>query len=34
VDKRFQPRMDASQRDELYGGWKRALDRAKGWASE
>jgi len=34
VDKRFQPRMDASQREELYQGWKRALERAKAWASE
>ncbi|MGQ9572896.1 MAG: glycerol kinase GlpK [Dehalococcoidia bacterium] len=34
VDKRFQPRMDASQREVLYEGWKRAVERAKGWASE
>ncbi len=34
VDRRFQPQMDASQRDELYQGWKRAVERAKGWASE
>ena len=34
VDKRFQPRMDASQREELYQGWKRAVERAKDWASE
>jgi glycerol kinase len=34
IDKRFQPRMDASQREKLYQGWKRALERAKGWASE
>ncbi len=34
VDKRFQPRMDASQREELYQGWKRAVERAKAWASE
>jgi len=34
VDKRFQPRMDASQREELYQGWKKAVERAKGWASE
>jgi glycerol kinase len=32
VDKRFQPRMAASQREELYQGWKRAVERAKGWA--
>jgi len=34
VDRRFQPQMDGSQRDELYQGWKRAVERAKGWASE
>jgi len=34
VDKRFEPRMDASQCEELYQGWKRAVERAKGWASE
>jgi len=34
VDKRFQPRMEASQREESYQGWKRAVERAKGWASE
>jgi glycerol kinase len=34
IDKRFQPQMDASQREELYQGWKRAVERAKGWASE
>ena len=34
VDKRFQPRMAASQREELYQGWKRAVERAKAWASE
>ncbi len=34
VDKRFEPRMEASQRDELYQGWKKAVERAKGWASQ
>jgi glycerol kinase len=34
VDKRFEPRMEASQREELHQGWKRAVERAKGWASE
>jgi glycerol kinase len=33
VDRRFEPRMAASQREELYQGWKRAVERAKGWAS-
>jgi glycerol kinase len=34
VDKRFQPRMQTSQREELYQGWKRAVERAKAWASK
>jgi glycerol kinase len=34
VDRRFQPQMEASQREELYQGWKRAVERAKGWANE
>jgi glycerol kinase len=34
VDRRFEPRMEASQREQLYEGWKRAVERAKGWASE
>ena len=33
VDRRFEPRMEAGQREELYQGWKRAVERAKGWAS-
>jgi glycerol kinase len=33
VDRRFEPRMAAGQREELYKGWKRAVERAKGWAS-
>ncbi len=34
VEKRFAPRMPADQREELYADWKRAVERAKGWASE
>jgi glycerol kinase len=30
---RFEPRMPASERDALVDGWRRAVDRAKGWAS-
>jgi glycerol kinase len=33
VDRRFGPQMEAGQREELYKGWKRAVERAKGWAS-
>jgi glycerol kinase len=31
---RYEPAMDGSERDELLGGWQRALQRAGGWASE
>jgi len=31
-DRTFEPRMSADQRDELYAGWQRAVERAKGWA--
>jgi glycerol kinase len=30
---RFTPQMSAERRDKLYAGWRRAIDRAKGWAS-
>jgi glycerol kinase len=33
IERRFEPRMEMSRREELYGGWRRALERAKGWAS-
>jgi glycerol kinase len=29
---RFTPRMPAAQREGLYAGWRRALERAKSWA--
>jgi glycerol kinase len=32
VERRFEPAMASSRRDELYGGWQRAVERAKGWA--
>jgi glycerol kinase len=32
-DRTFEPRMSEEQREELYAGWKRALERAKGWAA-
>ena len=31
VSKIFYPEMDAATRDELYGGWKKAIERAKDW---
>lgn len=33
LEKTFEPRMSAEGRDTLYAGWKRAVERAKGWAS-
>jgi len=32
VSRRFEPGMDATRREELYTGWRRAVERAKGWA--
>jgi glycerol kinase len=31
VDKVFEPRMAAAQRDQLYGDWNRAIRHAMGW---
>ncbi|MGH9405802.1 MAG: glycerol kinase GlpK, partial [Terriglobia bacterium] len=28
----FEPQFGSAQRDELYQGWRRAVERAKGWA--
>ena len=33
-DRRFQPQMATEQRERLYAGWKRAVERAKGWATD
>jgi glycerol kinase len=30
--RRFEPQMAADKREELYAGWLRAVERAKGWA--
>jgi glycerol kinase len=30
---RFTPRMASDQREETYNGWKRAVERAKGWVT-
>ncbi|MBN2305998.1 MAG: glycerol kinase, partial [Anaerolineae bacterium] len=32
VERRFEPDMPASARDDLIDGWQRAIERAKGWA--
>ncbi len=31
VEKRFCPAMEAEQRERLYGGWTRAVERARNW---
>lgn len=33
-DRRFTPQMPAGQREDLYRGWKRAVERTKGWSDE
>ena len=34
TDKIFEPSMECEKRENLYKGWKRAVDRAKKWAEE
>jgi glycerol kinase len=31
IDRRFEPKMPASERDTLLGNWRRAVRKAKGW---
>jgi glycerol kinase len=31
LDRRFEPSMPADRRDELYGNWKRAVERVSNW---
>ncbi len=31
IDRTFEPQMGAAQRDKLYAGWKRAVERAQHW---
>jgi glycerol kinase len=33
VERTFVPAMDRSPSDEGYAGWRRAVERARGWAS-
>ena len=33
-DARWEPRMDASHREELLSGWEKAVDRSMGWVTE
>lgn len=34
VDRIFEPQMDKSRRDELYKGWKKAVERSKSWIDQ
>lgn len=34
VEKTFEPRISASDREQLWQGWLRAIERSKGWAKE
>ena len=34
LQRRFEPTMSADQRESLYAGWQRAVERARGWATE
>jgi glycerol kinase len=31
LDKTFEPQITAIKREEMYAGWKRAVERARGW---
>ncbi len=31
IDRTFEPQMSADQREKLYAGWKRAVERSQGW---
>jgi len=30
---RYEPKMTRDQRDGLYGGWQRAVERSRGWVT-
>jgi glycerol kinase len=32
LERAFEPAMDGARRDALYAGWRRAVDRTRGWA--
>jgi len=31
ASKTYEPSMSADERETLYSGWKRAVERARGW---
>lgn len=34
IERRFEPKISAQERDALYAGWKKAVNRAAGWLKE
>jgi glycerol kinase len=34
LDREFRPQMDARERERLYAGWKKAVDRSLDWATD
>jgi glycerol kinase len=32
LERRFEPQMSSAEREKLYAGWKKAVERAKAWA--
>ena len=34
IDRTFEPCMSADQREQLYAGWKRAVERSLGWTQD
>jgi glycerol kinase len=32
LDRRFEPQMGSAERERLITGWRRAVERSKGWA--
>jgi glycerol kinase len=34
VERTYEPSMTSDQRESLYVGWKRAVERAKAWIQE
>jgi len=33
IDARYEPTMSRDQRDALYAGWQRAVERSRSWAT-
>ncbi len=33
VERVFEPQWDAARREEMYAGWKKAVERSRGWVT-